>query len=169
MKDRWNYTGLGQVVYGHDASYAKPAAWFDELGGTLEDWGCGCAVMRKYVQKCKYIGIEGSANAYADRCDVDLREFVSKPDHILMRDVLDHNVDWKLVLQNAVNSFQKRMVLITFMEMQPKTHTVFVNTDKRYPGVPDIVFRAGDLVKFFVDYLVRIDRLENETIFYLEK
>ena len=169
MKDRWNYEGLGCVKYGNPETYKLAAKWLDEVGGTLEDWGCGCAAFKEHVKVCKYIGIEGSKNAYADRCDVNLLEYTSSCDCILLRHVICHNVEWEKLLKNAVKSFKKRMVLITFMPMGTKTKIVFVNTDKRYAGVPDFSFRAGDLVKHFCDYLVKIDRIGNETLFYLEK
>jgi len=169
MKDRWNYAVLGQVTYGSLESYRQPIAWFDEVGGVLEDWGCGCAAAKAYVKKCKYIGIEGSKNDYADRCDVDLTSYTSSPDCLLLRDVIDHNPNWKQVLQNAVQSFQKRMVLVIFRDMGTETKVVFVNTDSRYPGVPDFQFRASDLLSFIKPYLVKLDKINHETLFYLEK
>lgn len=169
MKNRWNYNGLGQVTYGHEESYREPIAWFDELGGTLEDWGCGCCGAKRFVKRCQYIGIEGSKNEFADRCDVDLTEYLSQPDHILLRDVLDHNPDWQLVLTRALASFQKRMVVVIFRECGPQTRVIFTNTSPKYPGVPDYQFKAGDLVQHFYDYLVRIERYGNETAFYLQK
>lgn len=169
MKGRWNYANLGQVWYGNAESYILPAAWFDAVGGVLEDWGCGCAQMKQFVKKCKYVGLEGSKNDYADRCDVDLREHRSDVDCIFMRDVLDHNVEWPKILDNAVASFRKRMVLVIFRECEPETRIVFVNTSEKYPGVPDFAFRAGDLVQHFAPHLVKVDRINNETMFFLEK
>lgn len=169
MKNRWNYNGLGQVTYGHEQSYREPIAWFDELGGTLEDWGCGCCAAREFVKRCRYIGLEGSKNEYADRCDVDLAHYSSNADHILLRDVLDHNLEWRQVLQNAVESFRRRMVVVIFRECGPETKVVFVNDSPKYPGVPDYQFKAGDLIRHFCDYLVRIERYGSETAFYLQK
>ena len=169
MKDRWNYAGLGQVTYGSPESYRQPIAWFDEVGGVLEDWGCGCAAARAYVKVCKYVGIEGSKNDFADRCDVDLTTYTSQADCILLRDVLDHNPQWEQLLKNAVASFRKRMVVVIFRDMGPQTKVVFVNDSPKYPGVPDHVFRASDLVRHMLPWLVRIDRINHETLFYLER
>lgn len=169
MKNRWNYDGLGRVTYGSTETYKRAAEWLDGHGSVIEDWGCGCAAFKEYVNKSKYIGIEGSKNAYADKCDVNLIEYTSSCDCILLRHVICHNVQWEKILKNAIQSFKKRMVLITFMPMASKTEIAFVNTDKRYAGVPDFRFRAGDLVKHFVDYLVKVGSVGNETLFYLEK
>lgn len=169
MINRWNYQNLGQVHYGHDYSYAIPCQWFDEVGGLLEDWGCGCAMAKAFVKKCRYLGIDGSANEYADRCGVDLRDYVSTADCILLRDVLDHNVEWEKVLQNALNSFQKRMVIVVFRALGPETKVVFVNTSEKYPGVPDLQFCRTDLLKHIQPYLVREEQFANETLFFLEK
>lgn len=169
MKDRWNYNGLGQVLYGNEASYREPIAWFDELGGVLEDWGCGCCGAKRFVTRCQYIGIEGSKNEFADRCDVDLAHYTSSPDHILMRDVIDHNPEWQKVLKNALASFRQRMVLVVFRPCGPETKVVFTNDSPKYPGVPDYQFKAGDLTRYFSDFLVRIERYNNETAFYLQK
>lgn len=169
MKNRWNYEGLGQVNYGNEGSYAEPMAWFDQLGGVVEDWGCGCAAAKRFCRVCKYIGIEGSKNEFADRCDVDLTQYRSNPDHILLRDVLDHNPEWRKVLENALASFQKRMVLVIFRPCGPETKVVFTNDSPKYPGVQDFQFRAGDLTQYFSQYLVRVERYGFETAFFLEK
>lgn len=169
MLNRWNYQGLGRVSYGHPESYTKAAQWFDEVGGTLEDWGCGCAAMRDYVKKCHYLGLEGSKNDFADRCDVDLRHWKSRPDCVLLRDVLDHNVEWRLVLANALDSFQKRMVIVIFRPMGDETKIVWVNTDAKYPGVPDFQFNHEDIMAMIQPYFVKEENVLGETMFYLEK
>lgn len=174
--DRWKYKGLGRVRYGHPESYERPAAWFDELGGVVEDWGCGCAFFKEYVKKCKYIGVEGSMNDWVDR-HVDLRNYRSTCDHILLRGVIDHNEDWELVVQNAIASFQKRMVVMIFHALGPRTKKILTHTSGRYPGVIDMQFCLSDLMKYFLPYLVKVEDIpavlpkyiNNEILFYLEK
>jgi hypothetical protein len=99
MKNMWNYKGLGRVKYGHPESYSRPCAWFDEVGGTLEDWGCGCAAAKEYVKVCRYVGIDGSNNEFADQFE-DLRFYKSACDCLLLRGVLDHNTEWEKILEN---------------------------------------------------------------------
>lgn len=176
MKGKWNYDGLGKVHYGHHETYEQPAAWFDEIGGTLEDWGCGCAVMKEYVKKCKYVGIEGSKNEYADRCDVELADYISSPDCLFMRHVIDHNIEWRKILTNALNSFKRRMVLVIFHDPGPETKVLFRHSSPKFPGVPDLQFALHDLYSLIIPYLVKVRLVQknsespnNETAFYLEK
>lgn len=176
MKGRWNYEGLGRVFYGHPESYKEPCAWLDEIGGTIEDWGCGCARARDYITKSKYIGIDGSPNDYADKVGIDLRTYRTSCDCILLRDVIDHNEDWRMVLENALASFKKRMVLVIFHDLGPVTKVLFRHTSEKFPGVPDMQFSLADLYPLLKPYLVKIECVaadanspNNETLFYLEK
>lgn len=176
MKDRWNYTGLGRVAYGHPITYSLPARWFDEIGGLVEDWGCGCAAFKEYLVRCTYIGLDGSPNEYADRCDVELCEYRSSADHILLRHVLDHNERWRELLANAVASFKRRMVLVIFHDLGPETKILFRHDSPKFKGVPDLQFKEEDLLSFFREHLVRREYIpadescpNNETLFYLEK
>ena len=176
MKNKWNYSGLGRVLYGHQSTYKRPCAWLDEVGGTLEDWGCGCAGAKEHVKRCRYVGLDGSQNDYADRCDVDLREYTSEADCILLRHVIDHNEDWEKILRNAVASFKKRMVLIIFHDLGPVTRVLFRQGSQKFPGVVDMQFKREDLMKHIAPYLIREERVlkdnespNNNTLFYLEK
>lgn len=176
MKNKWKYEGLGQVKYGHLVTYTRPMEWLDEIGGTIEDWGCGCAYARRFAVKSKYLGIDGSKNEYADRCGVDLREYFSRPECILLRHVIDHNEDWRKVLKNAMESFQKRMVVIIFHDLGNVTKVLFRHGDPKFPGVVDMQFALSDLMEFFKPVLVRTEFVaadkespNNNTLFYLEK
>lgn len=176
MIGKWNYTGLGKVIYGHPESYQRAGIWFDEVGGVLEDWGCGCCAMRDYVKKCEYIGLDGSVNDYYERYPVDLANYISRVHCLLLRDVIDHNVEWEKVLANAVSSFTKRMVLVIFHDLGPETKVLFHHASPKFPGVPDLQFSLGDLFKHIEPYLRRIENIpaddnspNNETMFYLEK
>lgn len=169
MKNRWKYDGLGQVRYGHMESYVKAADYFDQVGGLVEDWGCGCAAFKLFLKRCEYWGVDGSPNAYADRSDIDLVTYKSHCDHILLRDVLDHNLQWENILHNAIESFRQRMVVIIFRDMAPKTEVVFINTDGKYPGVADLHFNREDLLRHLSPYLKREEKIGHETMFYCEK
>jgi len=173
MKNRWNYSGLGQVQYGIEESYRRACQWLDEAGGTMEDWGCGCAFAKRYVNRCLYRGIDGSQNDFADVCGVDLAEFHSQADCILLRHVLDHNENWRAILDNAIASFRKRMALVFFRDFGPETRVISRSQDPKYSGVPDLQFLKADVLQIISPYLVKEDRLDRgelvDTIFYLEK
>ena len=176
MKGRWFYKGLGKVAYGHPESYSRAAAFFDEVGGTVEDWGCGCAVFRDYLKRCSYFGIEGSENPFADRCDVDLETYRSDVDCILLRHVLDHNENWLRILQNAIASFRKRMVIVFFHDFGPETRILFRHGSPKFPGVPDLQFKKEDFTLRCPGLIIREEWIpadhnspNNETMFYLQK
>lgn len=171
----WKYEGRGQIKYGHPESYARPAAWFDEVGGVLEDWGCGCCGMKEHVKVCQYIGIDGSRNDYADKFE-DLRDYKSECDCILLRGVIDHNEEWEKVLTNAISSFKRRMVVMIFHDLGPRTKVLFRHTNRAFAGVPDLQFSLEDLMRYMLPYLVKVECIpadgnspNNETLFYLEK
>lgn len=175
MKDKWKYEGMGQVKYGHPESYSRPAAWFDEVGGVLEDWGCGCCGMKEHVKVCEYVGIDGSKNDFANKFE-DLREYTSSCDCLLLRGVIDHNEEWEKVLSNAMASFKKRAVVMIFHDLGPKTKVIIRHSNPRYPGVIDMQFCLEDLMKHMLPYLVKVECIpaaqhypNNETLFYLEK
>ena len=92
-----------------------------------------------------------------------------------MRHVLEHNVDWRRILANAVASFRKRMVLIIFTPMSDETRTIATsNTVTSFP-VPDISFRKEDLTDYFSHLKYTEASFATDTVygiehlFYIEK
>jgi hypothetical protein len=119
-------------------------AWLEGCA-TIEDWGCGMGYARQFAGNAAYKGIDGSPGEFVDVVD-DLRTRSSSPDGILMRHVIEHNVDWHQVLTSAVASFRNRMSLVIFTPFSDETQVI--------PGtegnmVPDISFAKGDLTAFF--------------------
>lgn len=145
----------GFTKYGHERTYKDTVAWLDEIGGVLEDWGCGTAYAKKYVKKSKYVGIEGSPNQWVPGPPIDLVEYRSTADCILLRDVLDHNPEWEKLLQNAIDSFQRRMVIVFFHYFGPETKVIHINTAPQHKGIPDIQFKREDIMKHVAPYLVK--------------
>src|SRR5262249_20306723 len=76
----------------------------------------------------------------------DLVRYRSAPEGILIRHVLEHNFEWQSILQNAVDSFRKKMCLVIFTPFAEVTHQINW-TDSI--GVPDISFNRAELVRFF--------------------
>jgi len=170
---QWDYQNVEPFCYGDDTTYQKGIAFLDGHG-TIEDWGCGFAHAKKFVQKSRYIGIDGSRSEFSDKV-ADLREYTSKVDCILMRHVLEHNYDWRKVLANAVASFKKRMVLIIFTPLTGTTRRIALSQVVTSSPVPDISFRREDLTEFFKQFRYTEESLETDTqyskehIFYIEK
>jgi hypothetical protein len=172
MVGAWKYETLDRFQYGDNMSYRKGIAFLDGHG-TVEDWGCGFAHARTFLIRSHYVGIDGSSRL-ADKI-VDLREYTSDADCIFMRHVLEHNLDWKKILKNAVASFRRRMALIIFTPFAEDTRVIATSTSVTSVPVPDIAFRREDLTHFFEHLRFSEETLETDTqygaehVFYIEK
>lgn len=152
--------------YGVEDTYQKGMEWLKSCE-VVEDWGCGPAYSKKY-RKGTYIGVDGTEGF----CDVvaDLGKYKSSPDGIFMRHVLEHNHDWQPILDNALESFQKRMSLIFFTPWAKKTYEVHQSD-----GVPVISFNKEDILQKIRPFLRgeetvnRKDKQMYDTVFYLSK
>ncbi|MBA2293224.1 MAG: glycosyltransferase family 2 protein [Gemmatimonadales bacterium] len=169
----WQYQSFEKFNYGDDTTYLKGMAYLDGRG-TIEDWGCGFAHARQFVTSSRYVGLDGSSQ-HADQI-VDLREHVSKVDCIFMRHVLEHNVDWRRILDNALASFTHRMVLVVFTPEAETTRVIATSIGMTSVVVPDIAFRLSDITERF-DETIRhtVESLTTDTqygveyMFYLER
>ncbi|SDB54187.1 glycosyltransferase [Bauldia litoralis] len=168
----WKYASTGKFHYGDDVTYRRGIAFLDGRG-TIEDWGCGFAHARSFVTESAYVGVDGSSQ-WADKIR-DLREYRSDADCIFMRHVLEHNVDWRPILANAVNSFRRRMVLIVFTPFSDSTRIIATSQTVTSVPVPDISFRKEDLTAYFSHLKQAEEMVETETqygiehLFYIEK
>ena len=110
-------------VYGGLASYQIAGAFLSNCA-TVEDWGCGYGTFRSHCVSKSYVGIDGSKSPAAELV-VDLRTYTSHVDGILLRHVLEHNpVGWDEILANALASFSRRMVLVTFTPFGERTRNL---------------------------------------------
>lgn len=90
----------------------------------VEDWGCGLCGLKHFLRPdIQYRGLDGSKNQYTTDV-VDLVEYHSTVDGLFMRAVLEHNHDWKVILSNALMSFQEKMVLVLFTPWQKETKVI---------------------------------------------
>lgn len=176
MKNKWNYEGQGQVRYGDETTYRLACNWLDNACQTVEDWGCGCAYAKRFFKSAQYKGIDGSENKFADQTGVDLADYKSDCDGILMRHVLDHNVRWEQILVNALKSFRIRMSLVFFRKFGSETKVISVSDSPLYSGVPDLQFSESDILPFigpFVDHkdIITVSEASGlvDTIYFLKK
>jgi glycosyltransferase involved in cell wall biosynthesis len=171
MLRRWPYRPDDRYPYGADLTYEKGMAFLDQPGAVIEDWGCGTTYARRFVTKGTYVGIDGSPVESTDTV-TDLRQYTSTADCIFMRHVLEHNTEWRTVLQNALDSFRKRMVLIIFTPFGEETRGLDVEVPT---GIPTISFRKQDLTDMIRHLPYREEQVTTDTeyrvehIFYLEK
>ena len=96
-------------AYGPTTTYAVAEGALRYLD--VEDWGCGYRHFESH-HTGGYVGIDGTAGY----CDVvaDLVDYRSSTPGLLLRHVLDHNIEWRKILANAVASFTDTLVVILF-------------------------------------------------------
>lgn len=102
-----------EQVYGDDVTtYIRSGAYLSGPG-LVEDWGCGWGMASRFIG-APYRGIDG-----ADRggriVQADLRTYRSDVPKALMRHVLEHNWEWRDILDNFLSSFTDRAVLVLFV------------------------------------------------------
>lgn len=126
---------------GPEDSYVLGAAWLRGL--RTSDWGCGTGWSRRYFPDDLWTGVDGTGGARQKVIIADLATYREPSEGIFMRHVLKHNEDWRTVLANALQSFQKRMFLAIFTAPVPTTR-VF-NRVAELGGVVEIEFNFDDI------------------------
>lgn len=139
----WYASDSPQTPYGGDLTYELSEQWL--AGLDVEDWGCGLGWFRRH-HRGGYVGVDGTDSPW---CDVraDLTVYRSSTPGLLLRHVLEHNVEWEAVLDNAFASFSERLCIVLFTPLADVT-TVLVD-DVAGLGVPDVAFRLDDLTGRF--------------------
>lgn len=111
------YRSRPAFPYGTDKTYLIGAKYLS-CCQTVEDWGCGTQWFRRVMNQVdptvRVLGLDGSAG-FCDRV-VDLHQYIPqpRPEGIFLRHVLEHNREWRTILEHALTSFEKRMVLVLF-------------------------------------------------------
>jgi SAM-dependent methyltransferase len=165
---RWQYGNAAPFPDGDDVTYRKGMAFLDGHG-TIEDWGAGTGYARRFATRSTYRAVDGSPSLGVDRV-VDLRRYRSDADCIFMRHVLEHNPEWRTILENALGSFRRRMVLVVFTPFADETHEI-----GSWRGIPDLALRKADVVACFAGLDWREETVETnseylrEHVFYLER
>ena len=168
MIGRWQYGNAAPFPYGDELTYRTSMAFLDGHG-TIEDWGAGTGYARRFVRQSRYRAVDGSPSIGVDRV-VDLRSYRSDADCILLRHVLEHNPDWRQILENALRSFRRRMVIVVFTPFAAETHEI-----GSWRGIPDLALRKEDLVACFDGLEWREESIATNTeylrehVFYLER
>ena len=159
--------------FGDSEAYENGMQWLDVENRVIEDWGCGTAWARQFVHHAQYIGVDGaSSSRFVDKI-TNLVTYQSTIDAIFMRGVLEHNYNWRVILENAMSSFQWRMVLVTFIPLTHESHdrVLLVSCS----GIPDIALNQKTLMPMINPYLQKqetiISKTEygSEVLWYLEK
>lgn len=168
----WNkyYEGdYERKIYG-DVYTAKAAGeYLSSLDvQTIEDWGCGYGGFQKFIREDQtYVGVDGSNTKFANVI-ADLELYTSSVDAIHMRHILEHNPNWRPILDNALGSFRKKMVLTLFTPFQDQTREL-----SRYPfngsEMVDIGFLRDEIVSMFKDIKwTSKENLRTATVYNIE-
>lgn len=118
--NKWNYSKLTSEnyrFYGKKLTYQLGNDFLKDCD-IVEDWGSGGGGFLSF--RADAVGVDGSASPFTKK-HADLVTYKSICDGIFMRHVLEHNYEWKNILDNALNSFTKKMCLITFIPFSYKT------------------------------------------------
>jgi len=118
------------------------------------------------------LGVDGSKSRHADVV-ADLVYRKTTAEAIFMRHVLEHNPDWRQILDNALASFEKRFVLVIFTPLEDKDRVL---THGRQP-IPDIALSKPDLLaKLHAPGLTVTEKevssascYKKETLFFVER
>jgi hypothetical protein len=143
---KWNrwFSLLGEdpEPFGDSETY-QMAADFTADCDMVEDWGCGKGWLRRFIPPHRYRGVDGSTSPFADVI-ADLTTYQTYEDGIVIRHVLEHEYEWRKILDNAIVSARRRLVIILFTPTnQERTRQIAYAPD---PGVPDLSFFLPDLV-----------------------
>lgn len=135
----------------------------------MEDWGCGLAWYKLFHEGGKYTGVDESQSNFADVV-CKLESHVTATPGLLMRHVLEHNRNWRQVLERALVSFTHRMCLIVFTPLESSDRVL---TIEGVP-IPDIALKESDLRAMLQPFLVKDAHARTHTrygwewIFYLQ-
>lgn len=152
--------------YGAHDTYQLAAAWLQACPD-IADWGGSTGFFGSLLPATtKYRVVDGTLQN-TDQVLADLRTYRAPSAGILLRHVLELNIDWSLILANALEAFQQRMVVVTFTGPAPASSLL-----KFKSGWPIHAFNVDELRRQMGVHLVRdaaIQTSHPEHVFYLEK
>lgn len=160
--ENWNYGTSPQFPYGDETSYHKAMEYLDGPH-VIEDWGSGTSWAKRFVKRGRYIGIDGSRSMHCDLV-ADLRMYRSTADAILIRHILEHNWEWKKILENALASFQKKFALVLFTPFGNETRSIGSTKE----NVPDLSFRKEELIEYLKPFSFTEESIQSGTQYGVE-
>jgi hypothetical protein len=136
--------------YSDTVTYEKGFNWL-KCCQVIEDWGCGAGGFKRFFTNVKnqYIGIDGSITPFSN-VKADLVTYKSNVPGIYMRHILEHNYEWRKVLENALQSFTERFCLVLFTPFTDATKEIAHNLPHGV-DVPDIAFSKDEITKIISD------------------
>jgi len=172
------YVGVMEPYrYGDDDTSYRIGGSFLSGNMLVEDWGCGAGWAKQFIH-APYVGVDGCWSLFADK-QVSLSTYSTEVPRIFMRHVLEHNWDWRVILENLLNSFTDRAVIILFIKPGEEDVNLSASDYSETSEWPGLQLCEKDLVEIMSshkDVLVRYDDLTTRTapynferIYFLEK
>jgi len=181
-------------LYGHldePRSYPGNPDTYKIAGGffagekLVEEWGCATTWGKQFIP-APYRGVDGGPSKFVDVV-ADLREYSSDVPNAIIRHVLEHNWDWRKILDNFMGSFTEKAAIILFIPMGRhdinRSFENRVDEPKTPPGLQldevsfwDLVSRPGvsvvrdevltnDTPPFGYERIILLERRDNEDKF----
>jgi len=152
--------------YGAEETYRLAAEWLKDCA-TVADWGGAAGCFRDYLPaSVEYTLVDGTVQS-AEQVLANLTTYRESSDGILLRHVLDNTHEWEPILFNALASFRKRMVVVTFTP-----DAAFTHRREKKNGWPIWLFNPADLEREMGALLIRDEEVSTthpERVYYLER
>lgn len=157
---------LQHPLYATEDTYRLAAEWLKDCP-TVADWGGSTGFFGSCLPpSVKYTVVDGTVQL-TDQVLADLLTYREPSDGILLRHVLEINVEWRTILRNALSAFRQRMVVVTHTRSDGQTAYV-----RNKSGWPIHNLSAVDVVAEMAPYLVSVDVIQTshpETVYLLER
>lgn len=150
-----------KFMYGKDDTSYRIAGAYLSGKGLVEDWGCGTTYARQFIG-APYRGVDGAWSKWCQEV-IELTTYTSIVPKILMRHVLEHNPDWRIILKNFLDSFTDRAVLILFT--QPAYRDVNIDPTNDIPTMELCEKDFNDILNR-PDLRINIEELKTNTAPY---
>lgn len=160
-----------QPIGGSSDSYHLAAGFLKDCK-VVEDWGGGLGYLKELLPEgVEYRNVDGSHNEFVD-IEADLTSYMSPGgvDGICIRHVIEHNPQWRQLLDHAYVSTKRKLCLILFTPLVKETHQMSWHEQV---GVPDIAFKTADLLPQVGQWDIHWTQIKSqtqygvETIFYM--
>lgn len=160
---RWYAEPSSPRPFGDTVTYEIVADFLD--GTAVEDWGCGYG-WYKTIHRGPYIGVDGVKTGHEDIV-ADLSEYTSSTPSIFMRGVLEHNYNWRKILENCCVSAQEKIAIVV---ATPRGEGEVVNFLGGVRQIPDIALPWDEIFDILKQHgwSGKFAEIETKTHYYKE-
>ena len=130
---RWQYGNAEPCPDGDDVTYRKGMAFLDGHG-TIEDWGAGTGYARRFVDPKRVPRRRRQPEPRRRPHRRPARAIARTPTASSCATSSSTIPDWRTILENALRSFRRRMVLVVFTPFAAETHEIALVAGHPRPG-----------------------------------